>query len=137
VITPGTPTVSAPTSSDSSTPIVDKPALTDASAIVPEAKEGWVEVDATVDASVVFHLREKDVTPEVLAGGPVKDQKISSSGPIPSSAGISWSLEKKTGRGTVKIVEEPSATNGNTLKVRVDDTKGGAARHVFRVTWKR
>lgn len=134
VITPGTPTVSAP---GSSTPIADKPALTDASVIAPEAKEGWVEVDATVDASVVFHLWEKDVTPEVLAGGPVKDQKISSSGPIPSAAGITWSLEKKTGRGTVKIVEEPSTSNGNTLKVRVDDTKGGAARHVFRVNWKR
>ncbi|MBS1827896.1 MAG: hypothetical protein JST93_21485 [Acidobacteria bacterium] len=126
VITPGTPSVGAPGTS------------TDTAAILPkEVKEGWVEVEATVDASVVFHLWEKDVTPEVLAGGPVKDQKISSSGPIPSGAGITWSVTKKTGRGTVKIVEEPSASNGNTLKVRVDDSKGGADRHVFRVTWKR
>ncbi|MBL8179921.1 MAG: hypothetical protein JNK48_34895 [Bryobacterales bacterium] len=136
VITPGTPSVGAP-GNPANPANPEKPAVVEAAAVAAEVKEGWVEVEATVDASVVFHLWEKDVTPEVLAGGPVKDQKISASGPIPAGSGVTWSVEKKTGRGTVKIVEEPSAGNGNTLKVRVDDTKGGAARHVFRVTWKR
>lgn len=127
VITPGTPTVGAPVAAAPAEP----------AAIVPEVKEGWVQVDAVVDASVVFHIWEKEVTPEILSGAPVKDQKVEFSGPIPSGSGITWGLEKKDGRGSVKIAEEPSTANGQTLKVRVDDSKGGAARHVFRVTWKK
>jgi hypothetical protein len=131
VITPGTPVVGAPGGEQPA----GQPPAENAVAVAPKATEGWVEVDAVVDASVVFHLWERDVTPEVLAGAPVKDQKVNASGPIPTG-GVKWSVEKKTGRGTVKIVEEPSEANGHTLKVRVDDTKGGAARHVFRVSWK-
>lgn len=125
-ITAGTPEVSAPGT-----------AGTIATPAIAEAKEGYVEIQGTVDASVVFHVWQKDVTPEVLAGQPVKDQKVDISGPIPSGPGISWTVEKKSGRGNVTIAEQPGDTNGQTLKIRVDDTKGGADRYVVRVKWKR
>jgi len=96
-----------------------------------------VEVDAIVDMAVVFHLFGDHVTPEVLGGQPVRDQKAQFSAPLPSGDGIVWSLEKRSGRGEVKLLEQPGPANGNTLKVRVDDSRGGAARHVFRVRWKR
>ncbi|MCZ2149474.1 MAG: hypothetical protein LC126_17085 [Bryobacterales bacterium] len=101
------------------------------------AGEGWVDITATVDASVIFHIWGETVSPEILSGQAVKDQQQQFSGPIPSGFGIQWAVEKKSGRGNVKIAEEPSDANGQTLKVRVDDSKGGADRYVFRITWKR
>ena len=100
------------------------------------ATQGWLEIQATVDASVVFHVWQQEVTAEVLAGAPVKDQKVQSSGPAPSGLALTWSLEKRSGRGDVKVLEQPSAQNGQTMKVRVDDTKGGSDRYVFRLNWK-
>jgi hypothetical protein len=127
-ILPDLPTSTAPAPTSPETP---------AAVVVPEVREGWVEVQGVVDASVVFHIRQSEVTAEVLNGQAVRDQKAEFSAPTPSGAGITWSVEKKSGRGTVKIVEQPSDANGQTLKVRVDDSKGGADRHVFRVIWKR
>jgi len=135
IITAGKPTVGAPgnlqsteTTTGSILPSLPAPV---------EAREGWIEVQGMVDASVVFQIRQNDVVAEVLSGQAVKDQKVESSGPVPAGPGLVWTVEKKSGRGTVKIAEQPNDANGQTLKVRVDDSKGGADRHVFRANWKR
>ncbi len=94
---------------------------------------GWVDVEAAVDGSVVFHITAGGVTVEVLSGGPVAQQKIEQSGAIPvAAAGLKFRLEKKLGRGTVKQVETAA---GDIATVRVDDTKKGADRHQFRLHW--
>ncbi|MDX1981995.1 MAG: hypothetical protein SFV51_17115 [Bryobacteraceae bacterium] len=102
-----------------------------------QASEGWIDVEATVDGSAVFHAFEQTVTPEILAGQPVAGQKVQFSGPVPSGEGITWTVEKKSGRGKIAIAEQPSASNGNTLLVRVDDPSRGAGKYVFRIRWKR
>jgi hypothetical protein len=103
----------------------------------PVANEGWIDIEATVDGTVVFHAFEQTATPEVLAGQPVTDQKVQFSGPVPSGDGIFWAVEKKSGRGKVGIAEQPSASNGNTLLVRIEDPSRGAGKYVFRIKWKR
>lgn len=97
--------------------------------------EGYVEIEAEVDGSAVFHVFEQTVTPEVLAGQAIKGQKAQFTSAIPPGATLR--VEKKSGRGTVKIAEQPSDANGQTLKIRVDDPNRGADRYVFRVSWKR
>ncbi|HUQ92834.1 MAG TPA: hypothetical protein VM120_14230 [Bryobacteraceae bacterium] len=101
----------------------------------PAAREGWVEVEAVVDSSVVFHLGPQGMTSETLSGQPVTNPKIESSGPVPP--GATWSVVKKSGRGEVSLVEQPSESNGQLLKVRVNDTKSGPGHYVFRATWRR
>jgi hypothetical protein len=134
IITAGPPTVGAPGNLQ---PAQNTGGILPSLPAPVEAREGWIEVQGTVDASVVFQIHQNDVLAEVLSGQPVRDQKVDSSGPVPSGPGIIWTVEKKSGRGTVKVTEQPSDGNGQTLKVRVDDSKGGADRHVFRATWKR
>ncbi|MBI4909382.1 MAG: hypothetical protein HY820_37535 [Acidobacteria bacterium] len=143
-ITPAAPVVSAPTSGTSILPTTigtpeQPPAATPTTtlpAITPTAASGWIEIQASVDASVVFHILQGEVTPEVLAGQPVKEQKVQLSGPVPAGVNLVYTLEKKSGRGNIRIEEQPSAQNSQTLKIRVDDSKGGAARYVFRLNWK-
>lgn len=99
--------------------------------------EGWLEVAATIDGTVAFHMFGQTVTPEVLAGQPVTGQKTQFSGPIPAASGVVFSIEKKAGRGKVEITEQPSEANGHAITVKVEDGGKGAGDYVFRVTWKK
>ncbi|MBI3683101.1 MAG: hypothetical protein HY235_22235, partial [Acidobacteria bacterium] len=135
---------SAGTVITAASPAIGPPGAESGASILPgvlpslaEAEEGWIEVQAVVDGSVVLHIEGQQATPEVLSGQPLSESKFQFSGPPPSVAGARWSLEKTSGRGQVKIVEEPSVGNGMTLKVRVDDPQRAADKYVFRVRWKR
>jgi hypothetical protein len=45
-------------------------------------------------------------------------------------------VSKKAGRGTVTIMQRPSAENDQTLGIRIDDNEqGGADRYTIRVSW--
>lgn len=130
VITAQTPAVGAPVATPVATPLA-----TPAASVAGDS--GSVEIQASVDGSVVFHIWQDMVTPEVLAGQPVKDRRVQFSGSVATGLGYVYSVQKKSGRGDVKIVEQPTDANGQTLKVRVDDPKGGADQYVFVVSWKR
>ena len=94
---------------------------------------GWVDVEASVDGSVIFHVTPGGVTVEVLSGGPVAQQKVEERGTMQVSAsGLKFSVEKKMGRGKVKQVEKAA---GDIATIRVDDSKKGADRHQFRLHW--
>jgi hypothetical protein len=123
------------------TPLIGAPGAVAHSQSVPSAtpaaNEGSLEVEASVDASVVFHIFDQHASAEVLSGQSVRETKVKATGPVATGAGISYSVEKISGRGAVQLIEQPSANNGNVVKVRVDDTRGGADLYRFRLKWKR
>ncbi|MBL8230959.1 MAG: hypothetical protein JNL98_20870 [Bryobacterales bacterium] len=147
VITAGTPVVGAPggtsTPAAPATPATAAPAAPAVggsilpSSIGAQAKEGWVEVEASVDGTVVFHLWSGEATPETLSGQAVQGQKVQVGTPLPTAGAFTCTVEKKTGRGTVRVTEQPSEKNGFTALVRVEDPSRGADRYVFRVKWAR
>lgn len=141
VISAGTPVVGAPGSTPTATtPPVSEPAAGGSilpSTIGPQAKEGWIDVEASVDGSVVFHIWGGEATPETLSGQPTQGQKVQVGTALPTSGNITCTVEKKSGRGTVKVTEQPSEKNGYTALVRVDDSSRGADKYVFRVKWTR
>lgn len=109
-----------------------------AAAVAPAVvNEGYIDIAANVDGTVVFHLFESTAAPEVLAGQPITGQKVQFSAPIPAAAGATWTVEKKKGRGKVEITEQPSEANGYTVNVKVEDPSRGAADYEFRVKWNR
>lgn len=146
VISPGTPAIGAPSTTETSQPASILPNLTPAASTpdpapatpsIPEIREGWIEVEAVVDGSAVFHFWGRDATPEVLSGQPIKDQKVQVNAPLPEAGSFSCALEKKSGRGEVKLVDQPSEANGFTANVRIDDPSKGAGKYVFRLKWTR
>ncbi|MCS7026237.1 MAG: hypothetical protein NZV14_15670 [Bryobacteraceae bacterium] len=107
------------------------------SAIAPLAREGWVEVQGTVDGVVNFRLRSGEVTPEVISGQPVQGLKVDLGAALPVVGAFSCVVEKRAGRGTVRLIEQPSDKNGFTAQVRVEDPQRGADNYLFRVRWVR
>jgi hypothetical protein len=70
-----------------------------------------------------------------LSGNPPREARASFSAPIPRSP-VNVNLVLTDGRGTIQIVQQPSASNGYTTIVRIDDSaKGGEKRYEFTLKW--
>lgn len=70
-----------------------------------------------------------------VSGGPPREIRASFSASLPR-APVSLKLLSTSGRGTINIIQEPSAANGYTAIVRIDDSgKGGNKRHEFTLRW--
>jgi BON domain len=71
-----------------------------------------------------------------LSGATPHDVHVSFSAPIPRSP-VNVSLIAANGRGDIKIIQQPSGTNGYTTIIRVDDSgKGGEKPYDFTLRWK-
>ena len=101
----------------------------------PAPASGYVDIEAVVDGSAHLHIGAQAVDPETLSGQPVTGVQAAFSSPVPAAA-VQWKLDKRSGRGDVKIVEQPAEANGYRLKIRVDDSKGGAGSYALRLTWR-
>src|SRR5262249_55811458 len=70
-----------------------------------------------------------------INGNPPREVKASFSAPIPRSP-VSVALISTNGRGVISVVQQPSAANGYTTIVRVDDSaKSGDKRYEFTLRW--
>lgn len=71
-----------------------------------------------------------------LEGEPPRQTKATFSAPMPR-APMTVRLLSANGRGTTRIVQEPSAANGYTTIIRIDDSdKGGDKRYDFALRWE-
>ncbi len=70
-----------------------------------------------------------------LSGEPPREVRASFSTPMPRSP-VEVKLIWISGRGLVDIVQQPSASNGYTTIIRIDDSvKGGNKRYEFTLRW--
>lgn len=70
-----------------------------------------------------------------VSGPPARDVKTSFSAPLPRSP-VSVKLISSNGRTPITIIQEPSAANGYTTIVRIDDSgKGGEKLYQFTLRW--
>jgi hypothetical protein len=70
-----------------------------------------------------------------ISGNPPRETRASFSAPIPRSP-VDVNLILTNGRGPIQIVQQPTATNGYTTIVRIDDSgKGGEKRYEFTLKW--
>lgn len=69
-------------------------------------------------------------------GAGTQERSASFSSPLPRSD-VPVSVEKRKGRGKVSLVQSPSASNGYTAIVRIEDSKGGADDYDFELRWPR
>ena len=44
-------------------------------------------------------------------------------------------VEKRDGRGKVRVIQQPNQNNNFTTIIRIEDLKGGSDRYRVRVTW--
>lgn len=98
-------------------------------------RSGTVAWSGAVDGVDEIVIAGGSASVRHLNGVPPREVKTSFSAPVPRSP-VNVKLLSVNGRGTVAIVQEPSAANGYTTIVRVDDSgKGGEKLYQFTLRW--
>lgn len=93
-----------------------------------------LEWRARVNGSAVIECREK--TCVVRGGDSVSQVRVKFTGPLPSRD-VRAVVDETTGRGTVRIVEQPSRENRYTLRVAIKNDLPGSELQSFVVSWPR
>lgn len=97
---------------------------------------GYCTVRLMVDNVVVVHIRGNLLGFETLAGSPARDDGSECSQAMPYGSALSnFQFKGIDGRGQVELVEQPSANNNYTARIRITDTRRGAEGYTFRVDW--
>ncbi len=91
---------------------------------------GKVDIGCEIAISGNQH-REKDA-----GGSGTQVRSATFSAPLPHSE-VPVSVKKRDGRGKVELIQSPSASNGYTAIVRIQDDKGGADDYDFELRWPR
>ncbi len=96
---------------------------------------GTVAWSGIVDGVVEVLFSGSSASVRHFNGEPPREAHASFSAPIPRSP-VNVKLLSTSGRGTIEIVQEPSAANGYTTIVRIDDSNNsGSKRYAFTLRW--
>jgi hypothetical protein len=98
---------------------------------------GALDLRLNVDGSIVVSIQGDHIWYETKSGRPPLDAGTEMDNPMPLSEVKKLDYEKKDGRGSVQLLSRPSASNQFTLKLQIDDPKGGEDRYHVRITWSR
>ena len=101
----------------------------------PLSATGVFDLIISVDAENYFYVQGDQITYQKLNGQLPRDRGSNYNQPIPRAAFGTFNMEKISGRGTVELVEEPSAGNDFTAALRIYDPRGGADRYHVRLEW--
>lgn len=98
-------------------------------------RSGTIAWSGLVDGQVEVIIAGSSASVRNLSGEAPREVKSSFSAPVPRSP-IAVKLISSSGRGAITIAQEPSAANGYTTIIRLDDSaKGGAQRYEFTLRW--
>ena len=98
-------------------------------------RSGTLAWSAIVDGTAEILISGGSASVRNLGGEPPREVRSSFSAPVPR-APITVKLLSMVGRGSIAIAQEPSAANGYTTIVRVDDSaRGGQQRYEFTLRW--
>ena len=88
-----------------------------------------------VDDKVQLVIRSDTLEEHTLSGQPNPDGVFSFTSPLPDSP-VTVEINKKKGRGKVRVLQQPSADNGFTAIVEIYDDGGGAREYQLEIFWK-
>lgn len=89
-----------------------------------------------VDDVVEIRLRGDRVEYRVLSGQRVQDVRTDAGRRALPRDDVQYRLERVSGRGDVRIVQQPTSRNGYTTIIRVRDPNPGYGRYSFDLTWR-
>ncbi len=87
-----------------------------------------------VDDQVEIRIQGNRVDNVNVTGDGLRDVRADLSGQLPRRD-VSLHVDKREGRGTVSVVQQPSAWNNYTAVIRIRDTRAGMGYYDVDVTW--
>jgi hypothetical protein len=98
-------------------------------------RSGTIAWSGTIDGVDEVIISGTSASVRHMNGNPPREVKASFSAPFPRSP-VNVALLSTNGRGVITIIQQPSAANGYTTIVRLDDSaKGGDKRYEFTLRW--
>ena len=89
----------------------------------------------TVDDRVRLTINGTNIDLTTLSGTPYNDASFKFKNALPNSQ-VKLEINKKKGRGSAKVIQQPSAQNGYTAIVEIADTDGGAKQYELEMYWR-
>jgi len=101
------------------------------------ARQGRCDIRLQVDEAVEVYLYRDRIYWRVQRGRTPEDRGSAMTQPLPADALKNFKLERKDGRGEIRLLEPPSADNDYTAVLLFQDSRGGSDRYHARLTWER
>jgi hypothetical protein len=89
-----------------------------------------------VDGEVIVACRGNSCVSTARSGARVAQEKFRFSRPLPRQEVEVW-VQDTEGRGDVRLIEQPSASNRYTVRVLIRDRDAGSAGYSFLLAWQR
>lgn len=87
-----------------------------------------------VDDVVRIEIKDLDLSIRTVSGRSYDDGTFSFTSPLPKTE-VTVGVEKKDGRGTVEVIQQPNSSNNFTTVVEIKDLKGGAKEYHLEIYW--
>lgn len=102
-----------------------------------DAQRATLNWEGTIDDRANLIIRGRSVRVQTISGRPNRNGRSDWDG------NFGWRnrdsgrarVDKEEGRGSVRIIQQPSRYNNFTTIIRIEDRKGGPDRYRIRVTW--
>ncbi|MFN0086316.1 MAG: hypothetical protein ACKVX9_13090 [Blastocatellia bacterium] len=89
----------------------------------------------TVDGRDLIYIRGSRLWIDHREGQPIFGDNHRFFQPLPSGERANIFVRKLNGRGSVRVIEQPTRNNNFTAVIQVEDRDGGADRYEFEVVW--
>ncbi len=96
---------------------------------------GALRWSGRVDDVVEVRIQGRRVEFITRSGKPLRDVNADIVGAGLPRANVRVDVDKRSGRGAVDVVQQPSAANGYTAIIRLEDRRSGADDYDFRARW--
>ena len=98
-------------------------------------REGKAFWRGTVDKEVQLVIQRRNLETRTVSGAPFTNEVFSFTSALPTR-NVTVDVIKKSGRGTVRVIEQPSRANDYTAIIQILDEGGGAKEYQLEIIWQ-
>lgn len=102
--------------------------------VYPENGQGSMTWRGSVDDTVRVRIRGRSATTRTIRGQATVGVNFSFNQALPRRS-VYVRVDKRNGRGSVRVIQQPTSSNGYTAVVEIRDSRGGRDGYVFDLYW--
>ena len=99
------------------------------------SNQGRVFWKGEVDAKVRISITGTSLSEQTVSGRQMPTGSYSFTAALPNAA-VTVRVNRKDGRGSVTVVQQPDASNNFTAIVEIDDSRGGDDGYLLDIYWQ-
>ncbi|MEZ5346202.1 MAG: hypothetical protein R2681_11690 [Pyrinomonadaceae bacterium] len=96
--------------------------------------DGMMTWSGTVDDRVQIIIRGRSVSTRTISGQRLGSGRYNMSSSLPNR-NVNVRVDKTEGRGSVRVIQQPSRSNNYTAIVEIRDSSGGRDNYAFELEW--